>query len=44
MSHYITDPNKNPYYPLLFSVNFPENYNLALDKLNYYVSDYDTLY
>ena len=41
MSHYITDPNKNSYYPLLFSVNFPENYNLALDKLNYYVSDYD---
>ena len=41
MTQYITNINKNPYYPILFSVNFPDNYNLALDKLNYFVSDYD---
>jgi hypothetical protein len=41
MTPYITDVNKNPYYPILFSVNFPENYNLALDRLTYYVTDYE---
>ena len=43
MTPYITDVNKNPYYPILFSVNFPENYNLALDRLTYYVTDYEII-
>ena len=41
MEQYITDPFENPYYPLLFSVNFPDNYDIITDKLKYYVTDYD---
>ena len=41
MEQYITDSFENPYYPLLFSVNFPDNYDIITDKLKYYVTDYD---
>ena len=41
MEQYITDAYENPYYPLLFSVNFPDNYDIITDKLKYYVTDYE---
>ena len=41
MDQYITNSYENPYYPILFSVSFPENYDIITDKLKYYVSDYD---
>ena len=41
MNQYIVDKENNPYYPILFSVNFPENYDIITDKLKYYVTDYD---
>ena len=41
MQDYITNVHNNPYYPILFSVNFPKNFNPINDKLIYYVSDYD---
>ena len=41
MDQYITNSFENPYYPLLFSVNFPQNYDIITDKLKYYVTDYD---
>jgi len=43
MDQYFRDSYENPYYPLLFSVNFPENYDIIADKLKYYVTDYETL-
>ena len=41
MDKYITNSFENPYYPLLFSVNFPQNYDIITDKLKYYVTDFD---
>ena len=41
MDQYITNSFENPYYPLLFSVNFPQNYDIITDKLKYFVTDYD---
>ena len=41
MNQYILDKSNNPYYAILFSVNFPENYDVITDKLKYYVTDYD---
>ena len=41
MDQYIIDKDKNPYYAILFSVNFPENYDIITDKLKYYVTAYD---
>ena len=41
MDQFITNPSENPYYPILFSVNFPENYDVITDKLKYYITDYD---
>ena len=41
MDQYITNSFENPYYPLLFSVNFPQNYDIITDKLKYYVTDFD---
>ena len=41
MDQYITSNFDNPYYPILFTVSFSENYDVITDKLKYYVSDYD---
>ena len=41
MDQYITNIFGNPYYPILFTVSFPDNYDVITDKLKYYVSDYD---
>ena len=41
IEEYITDIFENPYYPILFTVTFPENYDIITDKMKYYVSDYD---
>ena len=41
MEEYITNVFENPYYPIIFSITFPENYEIITDKLKYYVSDYD---
>ena len=41
MDQYITNIFENPYYPIAFSVSFPDNYDIITDKLKYYVSDYD---
>ena len=41
MDQYITNIFENPYYPILFTVSFPDNYDVITDKLKYYVSDYD---
>ena len=41
MDQFITNPSENPYYPILFSVNFPENYDIITDKLKYYITDFD---
>ena len=43
MDQYFRNSFENPYYPLLFSVNFAENYDIITDKLKYYVTDYETL-
>ncbi len=41
MNQYLVEKMGNYYYPILFSVNFEEGYNVIKDTLNYYVSDYD---
>jgi hypothetical protein len=43
MDQYFRNSYENPYYLLLFSVNFAENYDIITDKLKYYVTDYETL-
>ena len=41
MSEYIVSISKNYYYPLLFSVDFPKDYNIIINVLYYHITDYD---
>ena len=41
MKEYITSISKNYYYPLLFAVDFPEDYNIITNTLKYKITDYD---
>ena len=44
MVKYIASTTNNYYYPLLFSVNFPKDYNVIKNYLYYHVSDYNSIY
>jgi hypothetical protein len=41
MKEYITSISNNYYYPLLFTVDFPEDYNIITNTLKYKITDYD---
>ena len=41
MKEYITSISNNVYYPLLFAVDFTNDYNIIYDSLKYYITDYD---
>ncbi len=44
MVKYIASTTNNYYYPLLFSVNFRNDYNVIKNYLYYHVSDYNSIY
>ena len=41
MKEYIVSITDNYYYPLLFSVDFPNDYDIITNRLKYYITDYD---
>ena len=41
MKEYIISITNNSYYPLLFAVDFPNDYNIIYDSLKYYITDYE---
>ena len=43
MKEYIVSLSNNYYYPLLFAVDFPIDYNFITNTLNYYITDYDLI-
>ena len=43
MKEYIVSVSNNYYYPLLFAVDFPIDFNFITNTLNYYITDYDLI-
>ena len=43
MKEYIKSLSNNYYYPILFSVDFINDYNITNDSLKYYVTDYESI-
>ena len=41
MKEYIVSITDNYYYPILFSVDFPNDYDIITNRLKYYITDYD---